>query len=92
MGRKPIGVIEKYDSESSDEWARIIGWYMVNGNGIEMSYAHLEDAMVAHDMCVIRKHGKRTKGQYLNLPERHPWLFADESKKSDGSKERYAPR
>jgi hypothetical protein len=61
MGRKPIGITEKYDSESNDEWAPLVGWYVVNLNGIAMSYTHLEDVMVAHDMCVIRKHGKVSK-------------------------------
>ena len=87
MGWRPIGVTERYDPESTDEWARMVGWYVVNVNGIERSYTHLEDAMVAHDMCVIREHGKHTKRSYLNLPERHPWLFADDLNGSRGSKE-----
>jgi hypothetical protein len=61
MGWKPIGVTEKFDAESCDEWAQMVGWYVVNVDGIVQFYAHLEDTMHTHDMCVIREHGKRTK-------------------------------
>ncbi len=83
IGWKPIGVTEKYDPESTDEWARIVGWYVVNVNGISRSYAHLKEAMVAHDECVIREQGKHTKKSDLNFPE---LFFIDDSKKSNESK------
>ena len=75
MGWKPIGVAERFDEGSDDEWARMVGWYVVNVDGEERSFSFLEDAMKAHDACVIREHGTRTKRSYLNLPELHPRLF-----------------
>ncbi|KAL3793356.1 hypothetical protein ACHAW5_006340 [Stephanodiscus triporus] len=85
MGWKPIGVTERFDNESNDEWARVVEWYAMNVDGEERMFSYLEDAMTAHDACVIRKHGTQTKRSYLNLPERYPWLFPDESeiKKSE---------
>lgn len=75
MGMKPIGVIEKFDTCSNDQWARMVGWYEVNVDGEDKAFSFLEDAMKAHDSCVIRKHGTQTKISYLNQPECYPELF-----------------
>ena len=87
MGWKPIGVAERFDEGSDDEWARMVGWYVVNVDGEERSFSLLEDAMKAHDACVIREHGERTKRSYLNLPELCPWLLEDGSRGSRGTEE-----
>ena len=63
MGWKPIGVAERFDEGSDDKWARMVGWYVVNVDGEERSFSFLEDAMKAHDACVIREHRTWTRGR-----------------------------
>ncbi len=74
-GWMPIGVTQRYDEKSNDIW-------VVNVDGEEKSHSSLENVMMAHGVCVIRKHGTQTKRSYLNLPERYSWLFADVSNDS----------
>jgi hypothetical protein len=67
-----IGVRNQVDAESTDEWARIVGWYEITGeDGTAQSFSLLTDAMRAHDAIVVRNHGTR-----VNIPEDYPELFA----------------
>ena len=77
MGWKPIGVAERFDEGLDNEWARMVGWYVVNVDDKEQSFSFLGDAMKVHDACVICGHSTWTKRSYLNLPELYPQLFED---------------
>ena len=72
-----IGVRNRVDAKSTDEWAKIVGWYEITGeDGKAQSFSLLTDAMRAHDAIVVRKHGARVKRSFLNIPEDYPELFA----------------
>ena len=76
--KKPIGVRNRRDAKSTDEWAKIVGWYEITGeDGKVQSFSLLTDAMRAHDAIVVRKHhGSHVKRSFLNIPEDYPELFA----------------
>ena len=37
-----------FDEDSSDPWAREVGWYTVEMKGVEDTFVHLSEAMLAH--------------------------------------------
>jgi hypothetical protein len=77
MGWGYIGVRRRLDTTSSDKWASIVGWYEITGDGGNMqSFSTLTDAMRAHDACVVRQNGARTKRSSLNIPEDYREYFA----------------
>ena len=74
--KKPIGVRNRRDAKSTDEWAKIVGWYEITGeDGKVQSFSLLTDAMRARDAIVVREHGARVKKSLLNIPEDYPELF-----------------
>ncbi|KAL7535409.1 hypothetical protein ACHAXR_006474 [Thalassiosira sp. AJA248-18] len=77
MGWEAIGVSQRIDDKSNDRWAKDVGWYEVNIDGTAQKFSRLSDAMKAHDVCVVRKHGAQTKKSYLNAPDDYPWLFSN---------------
>ena len=68
-----IGVRNVVDEESSDMWARSVGWYVADINGKERSFSLLSDALRAYDAHVIQSsrylHTDDDKYSQLNLPE-----------------------
>ena len=69
-----IGVRNVVDEESSDMWARSVGWYVVADiSGEERSFSLLSDALRAYDAHVVMQssHHLNTddKKSQLNLPE-----------------------
>ena len=68
-----IGVRNVVDEESSDMWARSVGWYVANINGEERSFSLLSDALRAYDAHVMQSshllHRVDKKYSQLNLPE-----------------------
>jgi len=67
-----IGVRNVVDEETSDVWARSVGWYVANINGEELCFSLLSDALRAYDAHVMQSsHHNHTdnKKSQLNLPE-----------------------
>lgn len=64
------GVKPVKDPNTSDQWAKLVGWYKVNiGDGEEKLFSTLLEAMQAYDNSVIQQKGAKTKPSELNLPE-----------------------
>jgi hypothetical protein len=64
------GVKPVKDPNTSDQWAKLVGWYKVSiGNGEEKLFSTLLEAMQAYDNSVIQQKGAKTKPSELNLPE-----------------------
>ncbi|KAL9182966.1 hypothetical protein ACHAXT_004245 [Thalassiosira profunda] len=63
---KPIGVRPVYDLQSSDQWARKVGWHEVTIGREARPFSRLSDAMKAHDDEVVRLNGAHTKEPNLN--------------------------
>lgn len=61
------GVTNVTFSESKDEYARVIGWYQVDG--AQQVYSSLREALKAHDAHIIKTKGKIASE--LNFPEEH---------------------
>jgi len=66
-----IGVRNAVDEESSDMWARSVGWYVANINGEERPFSLLSDALRAYDAHVVMQssHNTDDKKSQFNLPE-----------------------
>ena len=68
-----IGVRNVVDEESSDMWAKSVGWYVVDINGEERPFSLLSDALRAYDAHVMQSsyHLQTDVKKYsqLNLPE-----------------------
>ena len=76
-----IGVRNVVDEESSDMWARSVGWYVVvDINGEKHPFSLLSDALRAYDAHVVMQssHHLNTddKKSQLNLPEEWEDTFA----------------
>jgi hypothetical protein len=58
------------DAESSDVWAKLVGWYEVTTvEGETLEFSSLLSAMQAYDASVLRQNGSQTKEDDLNLPD-----------------------
>ena len=65
-----IGVRNVVDEESSDMWAKSVGWYVADINGEERPFSLLSDALRAYDAYVMQSsHNTDDKKSQLNLPE-----------------------
>ena len=68
-----IGVRNVVDKESSDVWARSVGWYVANINGKELPFSLLSDALRAYDAHVVMQSSyllqTDDKKSQINLPE-----------------------
>lgn len=82
-------VINIVDDNSSDDWARYVGWYMVTIDGVQRSFALLIDALRAYDSSVLRSKGwAKTKLSDLNLPEEWTEMLSKKlGKEEEGNKE-----
>lgn len=82
-------VINIVDDNSSDDWARYVGWYMVTIDGVQRSFALLIDALRAYDSSVLRSKGwAKTKLSDLNLPEEWTEMLSKKlGKEEEGDKE-----
>jgi len=81
-----IGITQRYDNESEDKWASIVGWYEVKYvNGKEQTFSFLSEAVKAYDDHIVHTYGKQTKRTQLNLPENYPTLFDVYESDSDSS-------
>lgn len=49
------GVQRVVDKNSSDQWAREVGWYAVRYGVFDESFAQLSDALMAYDLLVIAR-------------------------------------
>jgi len=80
-GKKGLGMGVKvvYDANSNDKWARDVGWYQVQIDGMKQSFSLLSEAWKAYDAHVVCTKGKQTKKSDLNYPDDYHWLF-DEKK------------
>ena len=76
-----IGVRNVIDEESSDMWAKSVGWYVVDIDGEERPFSLLSDALRAYDAHVMQSslhlHTVDKKYSQLNLPEEWEDTFAD---------------
>eukprot|EP00573_Skeletonema_grethae_P003160 CAMPEP_0201686368 /NCGR_PEP_ID=MMETSP0578-20130828/842_1 /ASSEMBLY_ACC=CAM_ASM_000663 /TAXON_ID=267565 /ORGANISM="Skeletonema grethea, Strain CCMP 1804" /LENGTH=508 /DNA_ID=CAMNT_0048170417 /DNA_START=29 /DNA_END=1555 /DNA_ORIENTATION=- len=71
------GVKTDRDENSTDEWAKLVGWYVVTTvDGKTLTFSTLLQAMRAYDESVVKRKGCETKGSELNLPEDYPDLKA----------------
>ena len=70
-----MGVKNKVDKNSVDDWAKIVGWYVALIEGQERSFSFLTDALRAYDASIVRQNGPKTIKSQLNLPEE--WAFFD---------------
>ena len=70
-----IGVKVVYDANSEDKWARDVGWYQVDIDGMKQSFSLLSEAWKAYDAHVVHIKGKQTKKSDLNYPDDYHWLF-----------------
>lgn len=82
-------VINIVDDNSSDDWARYVGWYMVTIDGVQRSFALLIDTLRAYDSSVLRSKGwAKTKLSDLNLPEEWTEMLSKKlGKEEEGDKE-----
>jgi len=65
------GVKNVTDKRSSDSWAKVVGWYLVDIDGKTQKFSTLIGALRAYDASVIKKKGNQTKESDLNLPQEH---------------------
>ena len=77
-----IGVRNVVDEESSDMWARSVGWYVADVNGEERPFSLLSDALRAYDAHVMQSsqhlhHTDDKKYSQLNLPEEWEDTFTE---------------
>ena len=70
-----MGVKVVYDANSNDKWARDVGWYQVEIDGMKQSFSLLSEAWKAYDAHVVHTKGKQTKKSDLNYPDDYHWLF-----------------
>lgn len=69
------GVKTVRDENSTDVWAKLVGWYVVTSvHGKTLTFSTLLKAMRAYDESVVNQKGCETKGSELNLPEDYPNL------------------
>ena len=75
-----IKVKSVIDEQSTDEWARYVGYHQATIDGQVYSYPLLSDALRAYDTSVVHRKGGRTQLGDLNLPGE--WDFASGSSDS----------
>jgi len=63
------GVHRVFDKNSSDPWAREVGWYTADIEGIEEPFVHLSDALRAYDISQARTKRGDLKQSDLNHPK-----------------------
>jgi len=77
------GVKHVCDKESTDPWAREVGWYTVETEGIEETFVHLSHAFKAYDISQAQTKGGDLKESDLNFPSNWSVYFnARASRKS----------
>ena len=83
------GVTRVYDKESTDPWAREIGWYTVDIEGVEEAFEHLSYALRAYDINQAQIKGADLKESDLNIPWDWEGYFAERitTIKGDNSKD-----
>jgi len=74
----PKGVKHVCDKDSSDQWAREIGWYIAEIDGVGVPFVRFSDATRASDINTVLKKGiKNIKQDDLNMPE--DWSISTKS-------------
>lgn len=63
------GVKHVCDKDSSDSWARNIGWYTVDVFGVEEPFAYISDALRVYDAYAVCLRKGGLKESDLNYPE-----------------------
>jgi len=79
------GVKHVCDEESTDPWAREVGWYTVNIDGIEETFGDLLDSLRAYDINQAEIKGDDLKESDLNLP--NDWSIYFKARASGKSKD-----
>ena len=62
------GVRTVTDSQSEDEWAKDVGWYVATIDGEEHTFSLLSDALRAYDSFIVSTKGFKVQKDDLNLP------------------------
>jgi len=75
------GVRNVTDKNSSDPWAKHVGWYVATVDGEKHEFASLKDALRAVDAATLRRKGLLAREDDLHLPEEWPELFRKEEEK-----------
>ena len=63
------GVKHVCDKDSSDSWARNIGWYTVDVFGVEESFANIANALRVYDAQAVYSKGLELRRSDLNFPK-----------------------
>jgi len=71
------GVKHICDKESNDPWAREVGWYTVNIEGVEDTFVHLSDTLTAYDISQAQSKRADLKESDLNFPKDRASLFEE---------------
>jgi len=79
------GVKHVCDKESTDPWAREVGWYTVEIEGIEETFVHLSHAFKAYDISQAQTKGGDLKESDLNFPSN--WSVYFKARASEKSKD-----
>jgi len=69
------GVKHVYDKDSSDPWAREVGWYTVDIKMVKETFVHLSDALNAYDISQAQSKKADLKESDLNFPKDRASLF-----------------
>ena len=69
------GVKHVVDKDSSDPWAREVGWYTVDIKMVKETFVHLSDALNAYDVSQAQSKKADLKESDLNFPKDRASLF-----------------
>ena len=75
------GITLETDDDSTDLWAKRMGWYSVSIEGDDYRFPYLSQALRAYDDSVVRSKGANTMPSDLNLAEE--WKFSKRMRKQD---------
>lgn len=75
------GIALETDDDSTDLWAKRMGWYSVTIEGDEYRFPYLSQALRAYDDSVVRSKGVNAVPSDLNLAEE--WKFSKRIRKQD---------
>jgi len=75
------GIALETDDNSTDLWAKRMGWYSVTIDGDDYRFPYLSQALRAYDDSVVRSKGVNTYPSDLNLAEE--WKFSKRIRKQD---------
>ena len=79
------GVKHVYDGDSNDPWARAVGWYTVEIEGVEEAFEHCQTALMAYDINQAQIKEDDLKESDLNLPK--DWSIYFKARASGKSKD-----